>query len=151
MNTLHVHKRQPIHVRQAAPGLGSEFDDFLHARIVEDGNGLPLTVLSALARLNMDPWDEAARLAGMPRQTATGTLAALIAALPNAPPTRTASKALAASLVALLPGRMAASAPSADPAPVARHRIDVHALIAYYLIGMIVLFLAAHWFSGPPR
>jgi len=34
---------------------------------------------------------------------------------------------------------------------VARHRLDVHALIAYYLIGMIVLFLAAHWFSGPAR
>ena len=59
MNKLHAHKRQPSH----ALFVGSEFDDFLHARIVEDGNGLPLTVLSALARLNMDPWDEAARLA----------------------------------------------------------------------------------------
>jgi hypothetical protein len=44
----------------------SEFDDFLYAPIVEGGNGMVLSVLSALARVNVDPWDEAARLARLP-------------------------------------------------------------------------------------
>jgi hypothetical protein len=34
--------------------LGSEFDSFLYAPIGEDGNGMPLSVLSALARLDVD-------------------------------------------------------------------------------------------------
>ena len=43
--------------------LGSEFDDFLYAPIGEDRNGMLLSVLSALARLDIDPWQEAAKLA----------------------------------------------------------------------------------------
>jgi hypothetical protein len=46
--------------------LGSEFDDFLFAPIGEDGNGMLLSVLSALARLGFDPWEEAAKLAQLP-------------------------------------------------------------------------------------
>jgi hypothetical protein len=38
---------------------GSEYDDFLFASMGEDRNGLPLSVLSALARLDVDPWEEA--------------------------------------------------------------------------------------------
>jgi hypothetical protein len=41
--------------------LGSEFDDFLYASIGEDSNGVLLSVLSALARLDVDPWEEAAK------------------------------------------------------------------------------------------
>jgi hypothetical protein len=40
--------------------LGSEFDGFLYARIGEDSNGMLLSVLAALARLDVDPWEEAA-------------------------------------------------------------------------------------------
>ena len=59
--------------------LGSEFDDFLFAPIGEDRNGMLLSVLSALARLDVDPWQEAAQLAGLPGETATQRLASLIA------------------------------------------------------------------------
>jgi hypothetical protein len=38
--------------------LGTEFDDFLFAPIGEDRNDMPLSVLSALARLDIDPWQE---------------------------------------------------------------------------------------------
>ena len=41
-----------------SPLIGSEFDDFLGALIGEDQNGTELTVLSAFARLNVDPWRE---------------------------------------------------------------------------------------------
>ena len=61
--------------------LAPEFEDFLFAPIGEDMNGMLLSVVSALARLNIDPWQEAANLAQLPRTTATRRLAALIAAL----------------------------------------------------------------------
>lgn len=43
------------------------------------------SVLSALAQLEVDPWQEAAKLAGLRGATATERLAALIALLPNEP------------------------------------------------------------------
>ena len=46
--------------------LASEFDNFLLAPIGDDNNGMQLSVLSALARLNVDPWEQAATLALLP-------------------------------------------------------------------------------------
>ncbi len=37
---------------------------------------MPLNVVSALTRLGVDPWDEAARLSALPTAVAVGTLAA---------------------------------------------------------------------------
>jgi len=34
----------------------SEFDDFLFAPIGDEKNGMLLSVISALARLDLDPW-----------------------------------------------------------------------------------------------
>ena len=42
-----------------SPLIGSGFGEFLGASIGEDQNGTGLTVLSAFARLNVDPWQEA--------------------------------------------------------------------------------------------
>src|SRR6185437_4795881 len=60
----------------------SVFDDFLYAPIGEDRNGMPLSVLSALVRLDVDPWQEAAKLARLPGEAATQRFISLIAALP---------------------------------------------------------------------
>lgn len=46
-------------------GLTTQFDSFLFAPVCDDPNGLQISVLSALARINRDPWKEAARLAAM--------------------------------------------------------------------------------------
>jgi hypothetical protein len=62
--------------------VGSEFNDFLYAPIGVERNEMPLSVLSALARLNLDPWGEAAELSKLPKHTATQRLASLIARLP---------------------------------------------------------------------
>ena len=62
---------------------GSEFNDFLFAPIGEDKNGMLVSVLSGLARSDVDPWQEAAKLAQLPGETATNELAALIGALPD--------------------------------------------------------------------
>lgn len=61
----------------------SEFNNFLYAPIGAERNGMPLSVLSALTRLNLDPWKEAAELSELPKGTATRRLAALIARLPG--------------------------------------------------------------------
>jgi hypothetical protein len=50
--------------------LGSEFDEFLFAPIGKDRNELLLSVLSALARMDVDPWQEASELARLPREAA---------------------------------------------------------------------------------
>lgn len=54
--------------------LSASYDDFLFAPVCEDANGMRLSVLSALARMNVDPWDEAGRLAAMPKAIAEKTL-----------------------------------------------------------------------------
>jgi hypothetical protein len=61
----------------------SDLQEFLFAPIWNEKNGTPLSILSALARLGMDPWGEAARLADMPRAGAASALAAILAKLPR--------------------------------------------------------------------
>jgi hypothetical protein len=66
--------------RAYAPML-PEFDAFLFASVGEEVDGVPLSVLSALARLGLDPRDEAVRLANLTREAAADQLARMIARL----------------------------------------------------------------------
>src|SRR6478672_5107174 len=85
-------------------GLGhSEYNPFLFAVVGEGDRGLPITVLTALTRLGLDPWEEAARLSDLPRDVAARALAATIAALPRRDDKAADSQALAARLVDRLP------------------------------------------------
>jgi hypothetical protein len=59
--------------------LSTDYDDFLFAPVADDAAGMPLTVLTTLARLNLDPWEEAASLVRLPRGSATERLASLLA------------------------------------------------------------------------
>ena len=65
---------------------------------------MPLTVLSALSRLDIDPWKEAAELSELPKDTAAQRLASLVARLPGG---RWAADAMAIAdrLIELLPRR----------------------------------------------
>jgi hypothetical protein len=82
---------------------GSEFNDFLFASIGEDSNGMLVSVLSGLARSDVDPWQEAAKLAQLPGEAATRELAALIGALPDGSAPSSDPRTIATRLVALLP------------------------------------------------
>ena len=93
----------------AVSQLGSEFDDFLFAPIGDDGNGMLLSVLSAFARLDIDPWHEASKLAQLPATTATERLTSLIAALPDGPSVAREPGTIAARLIALLPQRVSSN------------------------------------------
>ena len=94
-----------------ASPLGPEFDPFLCASIGADRNGMPLGVLSALARMDVDPWQEAARLTALPEAAATRSLAARLAARPEGAWVDTDTGANAALLIALLPRQAGANPP----------------------------------------
>ena len=83
-------------------GRKSEFDSFLCAPIGEEQNGMLLSVLSALARLDVDPWQEAATLTKMPPPDATLRLTSLLSSLPSDAATPLTPSAVV-RLISLLP------------------------------------------------
>src|SRR3954451_17723883 len=89
-------------VAQAQTPPPPELGGFLYSQIGEEQNGTPLTLLSAFARLGLDPWREAARLAQLPKEDATRELAALIAHLPR-PAELSQTRAIVTRLAERLP------------------------------------------------
>jgi hypothetical protein len=83
--------------------LGAEFDAFLFAPIGNEANGHPLSVISALARLDLDPWQEAVSLSNLSALAATQRLTSLIATLPGGLANHFPPAAIAARLAGLLP------------------------------------------------
>lgn len=84
----------------------SPFDAFLFAPIGEDSKGLVVSVLSALARLDFDPWQEAAVFARLPKDVAQTRLTAMIADLSNSSPIQADPATIATEVLALLPKRV---------------------------------------------
>jgi hypothetical protein len=83
--------------------LAAQLGDFLYAPIGEDNNATPLTVLSALARQNVDPWEEAADLSRLRGDAAMRKLTSMMAALPQGALADCEPNAVAARLLVLLP------------------------------------------------
>jgi hypothetical protein len=83
--------------------LSASYDDFLFAPVCEDANGMRLSVLSALARMNVDPWEEATRLAAMPKAIAEKTLLSILDLVSGRSWKSPEAAAIAARLVRLLP------------------------------------------------
>lgn len=131
----------------SASFFGPEFNEFLFASIGADRGGGQLSVVSALARLDLDPWAEAANLARMPDESATRKLSALIAALPEIPSARTEPNKIAARLIALLPNHGRSKAPAGtdwplDHGAVAGRRSAPQSKYFIYLVILIsVLFI----------
>jgi hypothetical protein len=85
-------------VAQAFPPLGQEYEPFLYAVVCDEGDGMPLTVVSAIARSGADPWKEAARIARLPKAVALEALACMIPVRGDAD-----GAAIANRLLSLLP------------------------------------------------
>jgi hypothetical protein len=130
------------------PPAGSEFDEFLYASIGEEGSGMLLSVLSALARLNVDPWDEASRLARLPHEAAVRFLAAMIAALPDGSSARADSQMHARRLAALLPKTVVSNQHSPDPVS-SIFTGDRRGLIRYVIFSMVltIFLLVSQWLT----
>lgn len=103
----------------------SRYDDFLFASICEEANGMRLSVLSALARMNVDPWDEATRLAAMPKAVAERTLVSILDLVSGRRWNPSEAEVVAARLVRLLPQRgEGATIAAADAARVGARRTN---------------------------
>jgi len=85
--------------------INSEFNAFLFAPVGDEGNGMTLSVMSALSRLDIDPWREAASLSTLSKEKAVEALASLLARLPDARWAAADTREIAARLVTFLPGR----------------------------------------------
>jgi hypothetical protein len=88
----------------------SDLNAFLFAEMGEEESGASLSVLSALTRLGVDPWEEGARLSSMPRDAAARGLASMIEMFPKQKRGASDVLALAERLAALLPQRNPARA-----------------------------------------
>jgi hypothetical protein len=94
----------PFQPRESPQGpIDPVFDKFLYAQLGEEANGMQLSVLSALARQNVDPWEIAQQLTSLPREPAIRFLTPLLAHVSDGAPDRIAPEELAARLVAMLP------------------------------------------------
>ncbi len=81
----------------------SRYDDFLFAVICEDSNGTQLSVISALTRVDVDPWEEAARLEKMAGTLAQKHLVSVLDKTSGQNWSISQKEVVASRLVALLP------------------------------------------------
>jgi hypothetical protein len=93
----------------------ASFERFVYADVVEERNGMTLSVLSALSRRGLDPWQEAQRLAELPPAAAIDALAHTLASLPLSLSFPDDARATSQRLVALLPSPAVASASISRP------------------------------------
>ncbi len=114
----------------------SGLNEFLFAAVGTEANGMTLSLVSVFARLGNDPWQEAGRLAGLPKPEATESLARTIANMPSSVWPLQAATAIATRLIALLPTQSGESRrsqwTSADGAKAGR----------FLMIGLILMSLA---------
>jgi hypothetical protein len=122
----------------------SEFNEFLYAPVGSERNGMTLSLLSALARLNLDPWAEAAGLSRLPKHTAAQKLASLIARLPPGAWAQADCYAIADRLIELLP-HPSGSDPSSSKDGRGSRRINLSAapILIAVALGLAALLIAA--------
>src|SRR5438552_15755168 len=90
-------------LQRAYAPIHPEFDLFLFASVGEEAEGVPLSVLSALSRLDLDPRDEAARLSHLTKETAAEQLARMIARLSDRRWPLSEARRIAGGLIERLP------------------------------------------------
>jgi hypothetical protein len=122
--------------------LNTAFDAFLYASIGRDLNGLPISVLTALARQDIDPWQEAARLDRLQLESAMPRVLSLIDTLPADTGTGLDPRITAERLINLLPhlpirrGRKTRSSP--------KHSQATIAMVFFYVLMMGLVFYWGH-------
>ena len=121
--------------------LHSDLNDFLFAPVGEEKNGVTLSVVSALTRLGLHPWEQAARLTPLPKARAAEALATLIARLPIRRTLSSDDLAISQRLVDLFPDQK--SVPSEGRERVGAGQMEYwHAmvLLTCLALGAAILF-----------
>jgi hypothetical protein len=105
-------------LRESFRPLRPDLDKFLFAEVGAEQNGAPLSMVSALTRLGLDPWEEAGRLSSLGKREAVEQLARLIAELPGSGRSLAEAREMADGLVEQLPKHD--SNPTSRPSPARR-------------------------------
>jgi hypothetical protein len=119
--------------------LHSDLNDFLFAAVGQEPNGMPLNVVSGLTRLGLDPWEEAGRLAALPKALAAEKLAPIIARLPVDRPDPSNDLAISRLLVELLPEHRQAASPGRQADAEGKKYILAMILLACLALAAVVL------------
>ena len=90
-------------LRRSFRPLRPDLDRFLFAAVGDEIDGIPLSVISALSRLGLDPWQEAGRLSSLSNREAIEQLTRLIAELPGRFRPLDEAREIADRLIQLLP------------------------------------------------
>jgi hypothetical protein len=127
-------------LRRAYRPLRPEFDKFLFAAVGAERDGIQLSVVSALTRLGLDPWEEAGRLSSLNTGEAVEQLARLIAELPGWRRPLVEARELADGLIERLPKH-----DSDRPVPVIQQRCSSYrrAIVTRQSYYWVILALAA--------
>jgi hypothetical protein len=121
--------------------LHSDLNDFLFASVGDQRNGMPLNVVSALTRLDVDPWEEAARLAALPKALAVEALEPMIAQLPIFRRQQSDNPVISQRLVELLPaGQPAAMAGPEQTGAKEKKYFDTVMVLACLAVGAAALY-----------
>lgn len=132
--------------------LGTEFERFLYEPIGQDINGMPLSVLSALARQDVDPWDEAAKLARLPEEQAFAQLVSLLGALPHSSLVGPDPASIARRLITLLPRRLdqvySRVNPFEDLSEKAAFVPDLSRVLLSFVVACTFMMLFSIWLVG---
>lgn len=130
-------------MQRPALNVTARYDDFLFAWVWDEPRGMRLSVVSALARMNLDPWEEAARLAALPAPDAESALVSTLNLLPGHPQTSPETGVLAARLVALLP-KARATTTAKVAAITAGHEQQTSHWLVWLCIAIAMSLLSAH-------
>src|SRR4051794_12494031 len=124
--------------------LRPDLDPFLFAVVGGGRNGIPLSTISALTQLNLDPWDEAGRLAGLAKGDAVEQLTGLLLQLPvSSRPLTGEARQIAVTLIDLLPRAswVGKSAGTRDTGPATTSRDRAFWVICCVLVAIAVLIM----------
>lgn len=120
-------------------GQDPTFERFLRATVGEDVNGINVSVLSMLSRLEVDPWTEASDLAAMPDGPARERLNALMTRFRDVPTHGRDQGKIISALLDLLPKKKASANPN-TPDVAARLPAQVMGVpISWYIVVFVVL------------
>lgn len=113
-------------LRKSFRPLRPELDKFLFAAVGTERDGVPLSTVSALTRLGLDPWEEAGRLSSLGKREAIEQLARLIAELPDGHRPLAEAREIACGLVEQLPTHDSEASPTTTQPQLVRrpHWVD---------------------------
>ncbi len=127
----------------------SGLNPFLFAEVGTELNGSTLTMLSVLARLGQDPWDQAARWAKLPKAAIVDRLVQCIAQMPLCPQGVVDARATASRLIQLLP-RQVAETPAAGVTRIGGWAMPGWAPTAFFCLAVAAgIALSAVMTPGP--